>query len=45
MRKYIFDTDLGSDCDDCGALAILCDAVKKGNADLLADCRLWKSRL
>ncbi|MBQ8511913.1 MAG: nucleoside hydrolase [Clostridia bacterium] len=36
MRKYIFDTDLGSDCDDCGALAILCDAVKDNRAELLA---------
>lgn len=23
LRKFILDTDLGPDCDDCGALAIL----------------------
>lgn len=36
MRKYIFDTDLGSDCDDCGAMAVLCDGVKKGIAEVVA---------
>lgn len=34
-RKVILDTDIGPDCDDCGALAILCDAHRKGIIDLL----------
>ena len=36
MRKYIFDTDLGADCDDCGAMAVLCDGVKQGIAEVVA---------
>lgn len=31
----IFDTDMGSDCDDVGALAILHHYVNQGKADLL----------
>lgn len=35
-RKIIFDTDLGGDIDDGGALAIIHQAVNKGCAELLA---------
>ncbi len=35
-RKIIFDTDLGGDIDDGGALAIIHQAVDKGYATLLA---------
>ncbi|MBE6598635.1 MAG: hypothetical protein E7638_04250 [Ruminococcaceae bacterium] len=34
-RKIILDTDLGPDCDDCGALAILDKYHKEGKAELL----------
>ncbi len=34
-RKFILDTDLGPDCDDCGALAILDWYHKHGKAELL----------
>ena len=34
-RKFILDTDLGPDCDDCGALAILDSYHKAGKAELL----------
>ncbi len=33
--KIILDTDLGPDCDDCGALAILDNYHKSGKAELL----------
>lgn len=36
VRKIIFDTDLGGDIDDGGALAIIHQAVNKGCAELLA---------
>ncbi len=36
LRKFILDTDLGPDCDDCGALAILDRYHKEGKAELLA---------
>ena len=36
MKKIIFDTDIGGDCDDAGALAIIHSAVKNGLAKLLA---------
>lgn len=35
IRKFILDTDLGPDCDDCGALAILDWYHKRGKAELL----------
>ncbi len=35
LRKVILDTDLGPDCDDCGALAILDWYHKQGKAELL----------
>ncbi len=35
VKKIIFDTDLGGDCDDTGACAVLCNLVKKGEAQLL----------
>ena len=34
--KIIFDTDMGSDCDDVGALFLLHGAVERGEARLLA---------
>lgn len=34
-KKIILDTDIGPDCDDCGALAVICDAHKKGKVELL----------
>ncbi len=36
MKKIIFDTDIGGDCDDAGALAIIHEAVNSGKAELLA---------
>lgn len=36
MEKIIFDTDIGGDCDDTGALAILHQAENAGKAKLLA---------
>lgn len=36
MKRIIFDTDIGGDCDDAGALAILHSAVKNRKAELLA---------
>ncbi len=36
MKKIILDTDLGGDCDDVGALAVLDGLVKAGKAELLA---------
>lgn len=35
IRKIILDTDIGPDCDDCGALAILDQYHKAGKIDLL----------
>ena len=34
--KIIFDTDIGDDCDDAGALALLYRLCDKGEAELLA---------
>lgn len=31
----IFDTDMDTDCDDAGALAVLCEYAKRGRAELL----------
>lgn len=36
MKKIIFDTDIGGDCDDTGALAILHECARAGKAKLLA---------
>ena len=36
VKKIIFDTDIGGDCDDTGALAILQQAQKSNLAKLLA---------
>lgn len=36
MKKIIFDTDLGVDCDDTGALALIHSLVNDGEAKLLA---------
>lgn len=35
-KKIIFDTDIGGDCDDAGALALLHRLCDKGEAELLA---------
>ena len=35
-RKIIFDTDIGFDCDDAGALALLHRLCDKGEAELIA---------
>ncbi len=39
-RKIIFDTDIGPDCDDAGALAVLFEMAKKYDAEILgiANC-------
>ena len=34
--KVIFDTDMGSDCDDVGALALLHQYANEGKADIIA---------
>ena len=36
MKKIVFDTDIGGDCDDAGALAIIHRAEQRGLAKLLA---------
>ena len=36
MKKIIFDTDIGGDCDDAGALAIIQEAQNNGDINLLA---------
>lgn len=36
MVKLILDTDLGGDCDDAGALALLHNLLKQGKAECLA---------
>ena len=36
IKKIIFDTDIGGDCDDAGALAIIHEAVNRKYARLLA---------
>lgn len=36
MKKIILDTDLGGDCDDVGALAVLLNLAKAGKAEVLA---------
>lgn len=36
MKKIIFDTDIGWDCDDAGALALIHSLCNKGEAQLLA---------
>ncbi len=35
-QSLIFDTDMGGDCDDVGALFVLHGAVERGEAKLLA---------
>lgn len=35
MKRIIFDTDIGCDCDDAGALAILHECERAGKAELL----------
>ncbi len=34
MKKFIFDTDWWTDCDDCAALQILCSKHNKGEIEL-----------
>lgn len=34
--KILFDTDIGCDCDDAGALALLHRLCDRGEAELLA---------
>ncbi len=36
IEKIIFDTDIGGDCDDAGALALIHALCEKGEAELLA---------
>lgn len=36
MKKIIFDTDIGGDCDDAGALALLHECERAGRAELIA---------
>lgn len=36
MIKLIVDTDIGSDCDDAGALAIMCVLADEGKCEILA---------
>ncbi len=37
-RKVILDTDIGADCDDAGAIALLFEYLKKYDAELLGIC-------
>ncbi len=41
--KIIFDTDIGGDCDDAGALALLHRLCDKGEAELLAVTHCYSS--
>ena len=41
--KIIFDTDIGGDCDDAGALALLHRLCNKGEASLLAVTHCYSS--
>ena len=41
--KVIFDTDIGNDCDDAGALALLHRLCDKGEAELLAATHCFSS--
>ena len=41
--KIIFDTDIGGDCDDAGALALLHRLCDKGEAELLAVTHCFNS--
>ena len=41
--KIIFDTDIGNDCDDAGALALLHRLCDKGEAELLAATHCFSS--
>ena len=34
MKKIIFDTDIGCDCDDVGALCLLLSAMRRGECEL-----------
>lgn len=34
--KIVLDTDIGNDCDDAGAIALLCNLKKEYNFDILA---------
>lgn len=36
MKKIIFDTDIGCDCDDVGALCLLLSAERRGECELAA---------
>ncbi|MBR5219793.1 MAG: nucleoside hydrolase [Clostridia bacterium] len=36
IKKILFDTDLGGDCDDVAAAAILCNLAKAGEAEIVA---------
>ncbi|MCQ2432574.1 MAG: nucleoside hydrolase, partial [Clostridia bacterium] len=36
MKKIILDTDMGGDCDDVGAAAVLCNLAKQGKAEIVA---------
>jgi hypothetical protein len=42
QSKIIFDTDIGGDADDLGALAMLHNYVKRGDCELLA-IMLWST--
>ena len=43
VKKIIFDTDIGGDCDDAGALALLHRLCDKGEAELLAVTHCYAS--
>ena len=49
MVKIILDTDLGCDCDDVGAAAVLCSLAKAGEAEIVcaASCisNPWGARM
>ena len=43
VTKIIFDTDIGGDCDDAGALALIHRLCDKGEAELLAVTHCFNS--
>lgn len=44
MTKIMLDTDLGCDCDDAGAVAVLCHLAKSGKAEILSVTHTTGSR-
>ena len=44
MIKLMFDTDMGSDCDDAGALALLHELATLGECEILSVTHCHKGK-